>query len=685
MRQKNKNSFFLRTDRVLLAMCLIGLLLSAFPLLSDKVFERIFGSQKAEGHAPVVGEIAFTWKDVRYKSADNIAWVKAARAEKVRLGDSLFTGEGSQSQVRLGEGSRVDLDQNSLVRFSQINGIEVPNLALGNFRLAAKGTVQIAVANEIMEVRGDGSGAEVQIIVKENRPPRIRLLKGGATVRTQGKVSELKLNQLVSFIPPKPPPSKSQSAPRAPAEEAAPPEVFPDDIAAPLVYTDELYDHFELRGGHLTRREHRREISNAAVPVSWTIAGKPKRVTGQLAADEDFRNLVAVFDADASDLNAEFKTAVAGRNYFRLSVDGGTWSAPKALTVSPQTLAGPAPRLIFKTRLFTLGEGGKPGARIEGRAESARYNRFVLETSPDEKFRSSATQVAWLKGPAVRLKSTGPGPVYVRVRGVNGKMQLSRASQPARLEIVAPPPAPEPIVTEAPPPKEEVRDPAATEATSSIALPSPDLSDYLNRNYPSSKMAVEGAGFTMISQDNIEQGNRHPLAFMLGLRWMNWMGSNGVEVSAKTKTIDVQESEGGEVMPLQFEARYHRRWSIPLSPFSNLGRSQFSLLGGYEIYRNWGGGPFSPRYDLLKTGFTLSFPFLKRLDTGGEVLYGYGFDSSYKYEISGHIHYYLEPRWSLGVGYRIHLFEAGSARAAPNGIPYREGFGEGYSVIRWHY
>jgi hypothetical protein len=46
----------------------------------------------------------------------------------------------------------------------------------------------------------------------------------------------------------------------------------------------------------------------------------------------------------------------------------------------------------------------------------------------------------------------------------------------------------------------------------------------------------------------------------------------------------------------------------------------------------------------------------------------------------------LRSDWSVGVGYRVHLFEAGSASSAPSGgIPYREGFGEAFTVLRKHY
>jgi hypothetical protein len=149
--------------------------------------------------------------------------------------------------------------------------------------------------------------------------------------------------------------------------------------------------------------------------------------------------------------------------------------------------------------------------------------------------------------------------------------------------------------------------------------------------------------------------------------------------------MDVAKTETGNVHPLQAEARYHYRFLLPFNFLSKFKQSRMSLFTGYEYYRNWGGSLFAPQYDLMKFGFTLAFPLFYRWDTGGEMVYGHGFDSSKKYEVAGYVNYFWERNLSLGIGYRVHLFEAGSPVSSPLGLPYREGFGEGYSVVRWHY
>jgi hypothetical protein len=221
-------------------------------------------------------------------------------------------------------------------------------------------------------------------------------------------------------------------------------------------------------------------------------------------------------------------------------------------------------------------------------------------------------------------------------------------------------------------------------ATSSTQMDFTSI-NYLNEKFASSKFELEGGGLTMSSQEQPSNGaNSQPFEAFVGLRATHWFDSSGIGGVIKGKVVGLNDSSS-QTSPLDAEARYLHRWHLPWNFFSKLGGFQFALLAGYEYYRNSAQGLFSPQYDLLKTGFMLSFPVLQRWETGGEILYGYGFDKSVKYEISGNMNYYLQRDWSIGAGYRMHLLQAGSNASSPLGIPYREGYGEAYTVLRRHY
>ena len=95
--------------------------------------------------APIVGEISFQENDTRHKSSISLAWEPAKGDQRIRAGDSVFTGQKSQSRVRMNQGGEVVLDENSMVRFSKVDQIDIPDLSIGNFTVAVNGTMKIAI------------------------------------------------------------------------------------------------------------------------------------------------------------------------------------------------------------------------------------------------------------------------------------------------------------------------------------------------------------------------------------------------------------------------------------------------------------------------------------------------------------------------------------------------------------
>lgn len=756
---KKNNGLFSsdRTDRALVALSLISLLFCAVVLTSETIFQFLLGHTSGNSNAPVIGEISFAKNDIRHRSEESLSWEKAKQEQRIRTGDSVFTGEKSQSQVILKDGGRVDLDQNSLVKFAKIDNIELPNLALGNFRIAVNGTMKIAIDGEVTEIKG--LGTEIQVILKDREKPKLRLLKGSAQVKTKNTTKTLATNQITVI---REPAVAVKKEPIPVVEE----KVLPQPVNQLLIHTDLLYDLFEVSAGALVRREQRRLLLPFPLDIAWTTEGRPAQVFGQLSASPNFSNIPESFAQSADRKTARFTRSLLGTNFYRLSVDGKSWSQPATFEIEAKPLDTPAPQLKLKSsKLIILQKSADLLGQIYG-----DFPNFVLEMSHSPEFPVSATRVHWLKSKKFSFPISQAKSIFMRVRGVNSKLNLTDTSDSIRVNVEKPELPEAPYLTQpelhltegdkvilpwpsalraklyqaqiidntgriitrlrtgrrsmtflasktgefrlkitgedafgrisqkssqmrllvrAKPKsiiakKELPKRKPASSGTLTQQLTT-EIPDYLNRNYPSSKLSLEGAAFTMYSQDQLAQGQTKPTALMMGIRWLKWSGSQGFEASLKTKMVDVSESSGGAVSPLQLEGRYHYRWTLPFNPFSKFDQSQVSLIGGYEYYRNPGGALFSPGYDLFKAGFSLAFPLWRRWDTGGEVLYGHGLESSSKYEVSGYIHYYVRKHWSFGFGYRVHLFEAGSNAASPLGMPYREGFGEGYSVLRWHY
>ncbi len=676
MKRENKDAFPNRKDRILVVLSLLGLLLFSAPLFSVKVYDWIFRDSNY-GSGQIIGEVVSSNNDIRHKSANSFVWQKAQTEQKIRVGDSVFTGKKSQMQVQLNSGGRVDLDQNSLVVFLQINDQEVPNLTMGNFKLSVTGKMKVAIGGVVTEL--EGSGSEVQVVIKNKQKPQIRILKGVARVKDQSGDSKNLTPDLAEFN------VLAKSLPKLFNEV--------------LNHTDELYDFFDVQEYKIVPRAERLKVVELPIYISWPNKSPTIKVYGELSSRRDFAKMTDSFESSSKTSMFTFKKATLGTNFYRLSVDGQFWTDPQELNVQTSPLPHSPPKILVNSNRFALPPGGMSDLRVSFEGHNELLN-FIVEIAEDPKFPAAEAKAVWSSAQGFNVTLSEIKTIFIRTRGVNEKFQVTGLSEVTRIdverEVLPPPPEPPRLAQQEPEKIETLPEPILEKieppmrAPSSIATSTLDIKtqmpSYINRTYPNSKLSFEGAAFSMYSQEQVAQGKQNPTALLMGVRYLQWFGKSGVEASFKAKLMSLTSSSGGDSSPTQAELRYHFRWRLPFSLFNRGRDSQVSWLLGYEYYRNPEGQQiFSPSYDLVKTGPTFSFPVANRWDTGGELLYGLGFDSSKKYEVSGFLNYYVESNWSFGVGYRLHLFEAGSVSSSPAGLPFREGFGEGYSVLRWHY
>lgn len=766
---------FEKTDSVVIVGALCALLITMYCFFYDN---SIFGlwqtTAQKQSNQPVVGKISYIENDTRHQQEGTFLWKAAENRQDIHLGDGVFTGSKSRSQVKLKDGGDVSLGENTLIVFRKIQGNEIPNLATGNFRLKVTGDMKIAIAGKITQIKGDNS--EVQIVLnKKDAKPRIKLLQGTVKVQQEDseKPIELKNQEEMAFLmePTDEESIKELAAEipieRIPAAEAAvappiEPKVSQKTSDETYVYIDQLYDFYDKKEDRLFKKAVRPNYVTLQKNITWEKQGDVKVIYGQHSESGDFKTSVFPFESQES----EFKLShvFLGENFVRLSLDNSQWDEIHKFTVEAKPLDVEAPKVLFERKEFALLD--EP-LKINGKLASS-LSKFVVEVSRDPEFPVSATHILWLSKKEFNLKVGEEGSVYFKARAVNEKLELTSLSEIFKLDIYRPqvPVTPriakekltvfpnevahidwspvenakeysvsikdennniiedkivkkrqfswtakkigqykmevssvdqygqksrEPALASIkvkPELRPQVvntadvapRKPAAVETTVYSEMKIEDNSK-TNAALSSSKFQFEGALFTMFGQEQ----NASPRVFALTGRVLNWWDANGFEGLVKSKVANASGSGDDIPSPFQIEARYHRRWNLPFNLLSASGGTQFSLIGGYEVYRNSAPG-YSPGYDLFKAGFSVDFPVLQRWDTGGEVLYGYGSDKSTKYEIAGHINYYPKMNWSMGVGYRMHLFEAGSDKSAPPpGVPYREGYGEAYSALKWHY
>lgn len=643
-----------KADRIAICLSLIGLIVASLFLFNEDLYDRYIGGSTEENTSKAIaGVVTEKINDTRFKSSLKIQWVNAKKKQNVRYGDSLFTGNDSRSQVSLVDGNSMSLDQNTLVVF---NETRLMDLNMGNFRFAVNGKMTLAVQGQTTVIEGNGSDIQIIVPKAKGAKPQVRLLRGEASVQVLGKPRQQLKPQHVETLPI----IITEEAVRKTASvmsneasvEAVQPTQQPEQIStpapAPVQRRLQLYDVFELKTDKtLARRSSILEIARESLPL----------------------------DADVS-----------------LSS-----SHPEPVTLQ------------------------EDGVRIKLSAVSSPdVKGFVYEVSTDREFPHERTRAKWNRDGNLDLRFEAPGTFFYRVRGANERTEVTRVSEPVQIvvlpqekvilpvaEIREPRKALQPLVIRKSevnevkrqlPMKvekaktekvqkhiaqqnqsipESIRKPSAVASTSAKMI-TPE--EKTNQTFSSSRVDFETGTFTVFSPDEKSLGRANPYAYMVGIRSKHWFNDiSGFEGIARVKAAGMNETANG-INPLDLEARYHYRLRS-----SWFARSNFSLLAGAEMYRNIGRGYFAQKYNLGKVGFALDFPVGNRWDAGGDVVFGMGADQTKKYEAVGRINYYFRKRYSFGAGYRLYLLEAGSEKTAPLDYPYKETWGEGFLLFRWHY
>jgi hypothetical protein len=749
-------------ERTLLIGCLL-LALFCFYFL----FEDDFSFDSAFSSAPEIGHVVSRENDARHRSKDNLVWYAAKNAQTVRVGDAIFAGNRSSAQVSLKKGGEVTVGENSLVIFSEINNEKVANLSDGNFRLKINGEVRVAVNGQLTTLNGKNS--DIQLVVKENRAPQFRVLKGSAQVKRAGKPPvQIDTRKLAAVEEEKPAPAPPPPPP--PVQKPVAPTGLTHD---PVVnYTWHLEEFYLQNGIDLTEHKSLPPLLKAPTTLEWATQGSTKPATVEYSKFSDFRDATKLDSATGSVL---IPLVYLGENYWHVSYDNQTWSITERFVAEPQYLKDGIPfAQISEPELPLIGPKALAKVTLSSSVKAAGY---VVSASTSENFPPDQSSTYWTTKSQFGLPFTERGDYYYRFRTVNEEHEISDWSQVAKVHVFRPAalgvpklgssklkgfvdenfplnftsqggdtkveildskgakvtelegnnvnwvpkvpgqykarayatdrygrhtlPSPEAALDVQPKPlslaeqkriqeekqkqKDAEQKQAKAEAGKNLAKLAQTVQHYFNETYKSSVLSVAGMLWEVQSSQQYSNNTPTPITMGLGVRILRWWDHQGFEGSIKAGVIGANPA-GGAMDAKDMEARYHYRWSFG-GPFNFIREMQASAFGGVEVYRASGdGGQFTEQYNLIKLGGTLEFPLAYRWSTGGELVYGAGFDSSMMYEISGHLHYYLSQAWSMGVGYRLHLFQAGSTSSSAGGVlPYREGYTEGYTEVDYHF
>lgn len=224
-----------KTERATVIFTLAAFVISGALLFNNSLFETVFGFVNGEDVSkPIVGHVDFLQNDTRFRPSTSLSWRSARNEQAVRLDDNLFTGDRSSAHVRLKNSNSIHMGANTLIVFRQIEGMKLPDLSDGNFRLQVKGEMKLAINGEVTTI--DGKDSEVQVYIDKSKKPQIKLLKGEAVLKTPHHAALILQKNLV--LPPRVSTPPQRETASVPPPAPPPPRLIPLNDDKPVVYTN---------------------------------------------------------------------------------------------------------------------------------------------------------------------------------------------------------------------------------------------------------------------------------------------------------------------------------------------------------------------------------------------------------------------------------------------------------------
>lgn len=386
----------------------------------------------------------------------------------------------------------------------------------------------------------------------------------------------------------------------------------------------------------------------------------------QSSTDVEFdSSKTKTFWTKKSELSFNFATPTV--QYYRFRVvnerqEITDWS-PTAKAVVFQPVPPQAPKLAQQ------GKGqlqGMVGDKIDVKFNSPESTTWM------EVYNENDQKVHTEKGTELTFVPKQAGKYRARAFSVNDYGQVGPSSDVVKIDVV-----PNLLAQTQP-----ERKTASIDSSSSVKIEE-ELKPQKNNKYNGNRVSAQGMVWALQSTEQKLNQTGTPVTTGVGFNGLWWWNKHGFEGNFKSGVKGLSSAGQDAESIKDFEARYHYRFMGHI-PWSSK-ELEMSYILGYENFENSSPNG-SNRYDIMKLGMSFKFPILKNWMGGGEVLVGRSFEQSSKYEISGYFNYFYTDAWSLGAGYRLHLFEAGSTKSTPTGVlPYREGYSEGFSGLNYHF
>jgi hypothetical protein len=718
-----------KNEEKLIKICLSFMMLSLFWIF---VVENQFDFDGSSSSKKIrIGKIDHKENDVRLKHRESWSWTQGKKNQAISKGDSIFVGLKSVATLQFKGKSQYFINENTLVTFEDVERNPILNLLDGKFNINLQEDIKIKVGNEIFDLKGKDAKIEIKASSFGNHKTEIKIINGEVLLkRPNHKMARLTPREVMKFDTPaiskNPPIEKPILTPIETTREIAavetilPEAILPNlNMAKPILETNnnsEIKYYWKLEDLYSTAELPIRERLVAPKKVNfnyllnWKSSNPMDRPVNSVSKNYGVLNCPDNQSVDEFEVEIEqykLNSVCIGINQWKISYDKETWSESSSFFVTPTLRSNFSVQMQAPSKPFVLDQKVVQVQIPLQTGEKALG--FLIQSSSSLAFAEIHPKLEWMASNNLNLSFTKAGTYYYRIRAVDNLHQISEWSQTLLIQVIKPKPIEpetprlakkskienkvaeqEPIQelskNRSPNEDENVAEghsqPSELQTTTTLGKYEGE-NDFPNSLYDSTHISFQPMAWVM--QSTTQAFNNIPWSAATGiaLHAIRWWKELGLEGTIKSKAFGIAES-GTPTSLHQQEMRIHHRWSTGF-PFGMSRELRVSLFSGIENNQN--SSPyFTSAYNLLKVGSLIEFPWRSKWSAGGEFVYGLAADHSFKSEISGHLNYFFQKKFSFGVGYRVHLFQALSPANSPDGLlPYREGYTEGYSIMNYYF
>lgn len=650
--------------------------------------------------------------DARYQPTAERNWFQAKVASDVFSGDAIYSGERTDVGVEMKSGGQLALGEETLVIFDSIDGVTVPDLTRGNIKLRILGDMKISISGDVTHFSaGAGGESEVLISIDEASKGKIQVLSGRPRIKAPKQdskyldpgssleflVRKLRLSSRKKIDLPDTSADKTAVA----GNESKEPKPLPTPIEpvyenpAPvvrltkIVHTLTKSDMYQQQKGLRLKPKTNLPFIQAPGLLRWTGGNGIKTFVQVTKVKEnekpDFTN--SWYNEPAPGQDLAMMNWRPGRNAWRVSLDGQSWSEPAEVDVSLRYAVGREPVLTVENPKVAF---PNPVVYMQMRDGSGRkMSGWIIEGGRDKGFKKTVS--VWAESSKLIVPVSKLGKYYFRVRSVDEHGEVSVVSNVTEVTVEKPKPVPVRLA-EKPAAEKQVREVATKDRKVEKESPAESSTVLTQDTVAKERIFVRAGPYSVsllgglasvISVVQTETGTAPPVLQIVGLGGGYFDGRYEAKVNYRTRFGVASGSGSGTPSISRLDLRAGRWWNLGWRPFKT--QTRLGLVAGYENFQNSGSRDFSPFYEVLKAGFGVNIDLTERVQTGGAVLFGTWMNSNSVAEIDGYFAYDFLENLNMGIGYRVGLFEAGTLTSSPSILPYREATGEAYSQLKFSF